>query len=326
MTSDRPPVTPDESAPRSGPRRAWRIALAAVIPIILLYFVGRSIWRQWDAIQAFAWHLDGRWLALSAVAFWADFVLLIVLWKAFLLVVSNRTISTIVAYKISALSNLGKYIPGKVWAFLGVVYFLKRRGFAASEALASTALHQAYTVVAGLLFVSAVLGTEVWGRLPAVSVLVGLALAVVVIYPSVFSFLLNRALALLKRDPLPYTLSFKRAFVLLIAYIGAWVLYGASFWCLLRGIGLENPPFWSMAAAASAAYLIGFLALFAPGGLGVREGVLLVLIAPHLPAGLAATVVVIARVWITIVELVGLVPVLWGEKPGLPQQTESAGS
>lgn len=306
--------------------RLWRYSAAIAIPAVLFYFIGRSIWRQWDTIQAFPWDLDGRWLALSAVAFWADFVLLIVLWKTFLYVISDKRISTIVAYKISALSNLGKYVPGKVWAFLGIVYFLKRRGFAATEALASTALHQAYTVVAGLLFVSAVLGTEIWGRLPLVSVLVGLVLGVIVIYPPVFSFLLNRALRLLKRDPLPYTLSFGRAFALLIAYIFAWVLYGISFWCLLKGIGLDHPPFWSMVAASSAAYLIGFLAIFAPGGLGVREGVLLVLIAPHVPVGLAATVAVIARVWITIVELVGLLPVLWGEKPVRPQHTEPAGS
>lgn len=331
MTPDGRQTTLDGPVPgQAGGRHALprfvRYLIAAVIPAVLLFFIGRSIWRQWDTIQAFTWNLDARWLALSAAAFWADFVILILLWRVFLSIISGKKLSLITAYRISALANLGKYVPGKVWAVLGIVYFLKRRGYAAAEAVASTGLHQAYTVVAGLLFVSAVLGSEIWGRLPLLSVLVGLGLAVVVIYPPVFSGLLNRGLKLLKRDPLPYTLSFGRALTLLLAYVAAWILYGASFWCMLKGIGLENPPFWSMAAASSAAYLLGFLALFAPGGLGVREGVLMVLIAPHSPAGLAATVAVIARVWITIVELIGLLPVVRGigEAPAKLQETDTA--
>lgn len=330
MTPQGPQIPLDDPAAAAPRRRVmprpWRYLLAAVIPAVLLFFVGRNIWRQWDTIEAFAWNLDARWLAASAVAFWADFVILIALWRVFLSTISNKKLSLITSYQISALSNLGKYVPGKVWAVLGIVYFLKRRGYSATEAVAATGLHQAYTVVAGLLFVSAVLGSEIWGRLPLVSVLAGLGLAVVVIYPPVFSCLFNRALALFKREPLPYTISFGRAFLLLLAYVGAWILYGASFWCMLKGIGIDNPPFWSMAAASSAAYLLGFLALFAPGGLGVREGILLVLITPHIPAGLAATVTVIARVWITIVELIGLLPVVRGirDDPAGPPQQDSA--
>jgi hypothetical protein len=213
-------------------------------------------------------------------------------------------------YRISALSNLGKYVPGKVWAVLGMVYFLKREGYAAATAIASTGLHQAYTIVAGGLFVSALLGAEIWGRLSLVPVLVGIGLSMIVVYPPVFSYMLNRGLKLLKREPLPYTLSFGRSLVLLFAYVLAWVLYGTSFWCMLKGIGLENPPFWSMVAAFGAAYLLGFLALFAPGGLGVREGVLLVLVSPHVPAGLAAAIAVAARVWMTLIELIVLLPAL----------------
>jgi hypothetical protein len=226
------------------------------------------------------------------------------------------------------LSNLGKYVPGKVWAVLGMVYFLKREGYATSAAVASTGLHQAYTVVAGALFVSALLGAEIWERLPLVSILVGLGLSVIVVYPPVFSFLLNRALKLFKKEPLPYTLSFGRALILLLAYVLAWILYGTSFWCMLKGIGLVDPPFWSMVVAFDAAYLLGFLALFAPGGLGVREGVLLVLVSPYVPAGLAATVAVVARIWMTVVELLGLLPVLRGvsrpipEQPGSPESEE----
>jgi len=321
------PEPEGDIAPKSPVRyRVLRVAVTVIIPAVLLFFIGRTIWTQWESIGSFAWNIHIVWLFMSAVVFWIDFVLLIALWRLLLKTISGTPLSYKLSYRFSALSNLGKYVPGKVWAVLGMVYFLKREGYPASTAVATTGLHQAYTIVAGLLFVSAVLGTELWGRLPLVSVCVGLALGVIVIYPPVFSYLLNRGLALFKRDPVPYTMSFPRAFALLIAYVAAWILYGTSFWCMLKGIGIDHPPFWMMVASSSAAYLLGFLAIFAPGGIGVREGVLLVLISPYVPAGLAATVAVIARVWITIVELIGLLPVLWGDKPALPQQEKPAGS
>ena len=43
------------------------------------------------------------------------------------------------------------------------------------------------------------------------------------------------------------------------------------------------------------AYLAGYLAFFAAGGLGVREGVMLALLAAFLPAYAAATVPIAAR-------------------------------
>ena len=104
-------------------------------------------------------------------------------------------------------------------------------------------------------------------------------------------------------------------------YLAAWAAYGASFWCFLRGVGLENLPFWQVAAASCGAYLAGFLALFAPGGLGVREGVLAVLLAPFMGPGIPAAVAVLSRLWMTIVELLGLAPLLTplGRRPDATQ-------
>jgi uncharacterized membrane protein YbhN (UPF0104 family) len=58
-------------------------------------------------------------------------------------------------------------------------------------------------------------------------------------------------------------------------------------------------------AAYAAAYAAGFLALLTPAGLGVREGVLVVALAPVLPAGPALVVALVSRVWMMLVELAG---------------------
>jgi hypothetical protein len=58
-------------------------------------------------------------------------------------------------------------------------------------------------------------------------------------------------------------------------------------------------------AAYAAAYAVGFLALLTPAGLGVREGVLVVALAPVLPAGPALVVALVSRLWMMLVELAG---------------------
>jgi uncharacterized membrane protein YbhN (UPF0104 family) len=50
------------------------------------------------------------------------------------------------------------------------------------------------------------------------------------------------------------------------------------------------------------AYQIGYLALFAPGGVGPREIMLQVLMAPFFGPTVAAAIAIAARVWVIIAE------------------------
>jgi uncharacterized membrane protein YbhN (UPF0104 family) len=117
------------------------------------------------------------------------------------------------------------------------------------------------------------------------------------------------------RDPVDIRLPFRRILLLFVIYIIAWVIYGSALWCLLRGVGLDAGVYWEIVASFAAAYLIGFLALFAPGGIGVREGILTLLLTPYLGTGIAALVAVVARLWLTLIELLQLTPLLLKRTP-----------
>jgi uncharacterized membrane protein YbhN (UPF0104 family) len=85
-------------------------------------------------------------------------------------------------------------------------------------------------------------------------------------------------------------------------YAIVWALQGLAFWVLTWGMGyrltlVEGVP------AYGAAYVAGYIALFAPAGIGVRESLLVVFLGPILGAG-AAVVAVTARLWTTLVELI----------------------
>jgi len=71
------------------------------------------------------------------------------------------------------------------------------------------------------------------------------------------------------------------------ANLAAWMGYGVAFWLFARGsLPQAAPALGESIGAYTASYVAGAIAPFAPGGLGVREGVLVMALREH--SGLAA--------------------------------------
>src|SRR5438093_10890795 len=88
--------------------------------------------------------------------------------------------------------------------------------------------------------------------------------------------------------------------------LAGWLAYGLAFWLLARGLGL--PPTLPLATATGVfalGYILGLLALFAPGGVGVRELVFIGLLTPALGSGGAVALSVGSRVRLTLTEAAG---------------------
>jgi hypothetical protein len=88
--------------------------------------------------------------------------------------------------------------------------------------------------------------------------------------------------------------------------LASWIAYGVAFQLFVRGVlGSAAGATSSYIAVYAASYIIGFLALFAPGGVVVRESAL---VAGMVRLGLASqpdafAVAVASRLWLTVVEL-----------------------
>jgi hypothetical protein len=88
-----------------------------------------------------------------------------------------------------------------------------------------------------------------------------------------------------------------------------WAGYGAALWALASGLGFRGMlPIGLATGAFALAYTAGLLALFAPGGILVREGVLVALLSPSLGAGPALAIGLGSRLILTLVELVVALP------------------
>ncbi|MFO1019952.1 MAG: lysylphosphatidylglycerol synthase domain-containing protein [Planctomycetales bacterium] len=92
-----------------------------------------------------------------------------------------------------------------------------------------------------------------------------------------------------------------------------WWLHGLSLGCTIHALGITDLhwthlPRWT--AAASLGTVAGFVVLFSPGGLGVREGMLMLTLEPVLGARAAVVPVLLRIVWF-VSEVVAAVGCYW---------------
>jgi len=292
-------ASPDQPA---RPRAAVAIAQAA----ILLAAFGYIAWRlagQWDALRHHAWTLrpGPALLSLPLAAGW--FLCRVWLWQR-LLAAMGHPLAYRRTFRAWVLSELGRYLPGKVWLVLGRSYLAGRQGVPARVVLTGMVFELALVALAAVAFFPLRAGVGSVIGIPAAWA-VGVALILVAaLHPQIISPLINAALRRLGRAPIEVMPSYR-------ALLGMFALCLLMWACLSAGFALLAASLAPVAARGAAgvaasfpvAWVIGLLAFVAPGGLGVREGVLAALLSGLLPGGMAVVVALASRVWITAVEL-----------------------
>ena len=88
----------------------------------------------------------------------------------------------------------------------------------------------------------------------------------------------------------------------MVLYALNWIVYVTSFWMLALSFGLDG-TFLQVGPSFAAAYVLGYLAFFAPAGMGVREVALGALLRPVMGEA-AWGLAIVARLWMTVGELI----------------------
>jgi uncharacterized membrane protein YbhN (UPF0104 family) len=88
----------------------------------------------------------------------------------------------------------------------------------------------------------------------------------------------------------------------------AWIGYGVALWLLARGLTNVELSLRMATGAFAGSYVIGFLALVAPAGLGVREGVFILMLDRVVGTPAAVALAVASRLLLTVAELGAAVP------------------
>ncbi|MBY0488998.1 MAG: flippase-like domain-containing protein [Gemmatimonadaceae bacterium] len=290
---------------------AFRLALLAVAFVSLAWGFSAQ-WRDLQTeIAASARQLTIHWgyVLLGSGLVLATHATLVQSWRM-LLAGWGGSLGYGRAVQIWTIANLGKWIPGKVWQVGAMGMMAEDEGVsgiaAAGAALLGTLLNIGagfgITALAGAPALNAVRP----GLQPVALVASALFLIGVAALPFVLPRLLDRLATWRGLPAAEQHLAPAAVWTATAINAASWVGYGAAFWCFSRGVtpGVSGDPS-AFVAVYTASYLIGYLVLFSPGGLGFRETALVALLVALGMAGKgdAAILALSSRVWITILEI-----------------------
>lgn len=202
------------------------------------------------------------------------------------------------------IAGIAKYIPGKVWPFIARAMVAERSGVSKPNMLSASIFEQLLTLAVGgsiglALIVPieshltrAVIAVALLAVLPVlIRLLLGQLESIRVMLP----FVRERVPA----DALPTCPRYRSLAALVLCYLMLWLLTGAIASLVLPIIGVTLTP--ALATQVTGAVMLsvcgGFLALFAPGGLGVREGLMVASMSSSLGAAASIKFAILLRLW-----------------------------
>ena len=203
------------------------------------------------------------------------------------------------AASVFFVGQLGKYVPGSIWAVL-----------AQAEMGARLSVPRRRVGVTGLLAIAFALLTGGAIGLPALPVLLGrteiggyAVVAVVVIlavvcYPPLLNWGIARGLRLLRRQPLEHELAGRALVATLAWFTLAWSVSGLTILVLaldISGATLGGSLLLTCVCGFALASAFGMVSVFFPAGFGVRDGVLALILATSMPFAAAVAVAVVSR-------------------------------
>lgn len=299
-----------------------RRRLGIALQLALLALVAWAVWRRLapelagTSLRDFVrWRPAVGLLALATLGLTALHLVQAFLWRRVLVDVGAPPPDARTTVRVYFMSGLARFIPGMVWQFPAFAVLGQQAGIPPLASSASGVIGNLAFLATGIVFLAFTLP----GAPGAVELLVGVlaaagALAGVFVFTAtpagarVRAWAVRRAPAQLKPAvELAARIRPAHALAWTLGYAGSWILLAASYAVFVEAfVPGTIGHFRQLGGIMAASYLGGLLVPFAPAGLGVREGIMVRLLAGVVPAPAAVIIPVAQRLWFFLAEFLAL--------------------
>ena len=331
-------------------RRYWPV-LKWLMFALVITFIGKRVWLLWREGDVGSVVIHWPWLVATFGLYVVGWLPSVLFWHRLIHLCGGTTGRWDVAHAYFA-GHLGKYIPGKASVLLIRAGMLAERGCRPGVA-ALTSTYETLTYMGVGLAVGLALAPVVWRQivvdLPVVirpvferPLAFGAAVVVVcvLLVPAVAKILgliarrltppvvsigdveMGAARVGTESQPTLPDIEIPASFLLgwCFMFVTTWLIHGLSLGCTLRAVGVAASlsDWLTWTGDLWSASFVGFIAVFAPGGLGVREAALIELLKsqPGISSSQAVAASVLLRgVWMA-AEIVVTVALGWKTKRG----------
>jgi uncharacterized membrane protein YbhN (UPF0104 family) len=209
------------------------------------------------------------------------------------------------AARVLFIAQLGKYLPGAVWATVAQVELGREHEIPRKNSATAAVVAMLVSLATALLVVAVTLPLSSGDAVRQYWWALALAPpALICLYPPLTSFFVDRLLRLARRPPLERPISWAGMTRAISWSLLGWVFYSLQAWLLVADMTGQGASVLLIAAGAYAlAWSVGFILIPFPGGVGPRELALIAALAPIMPRGSAIVVAVVSRLVMTIADL-----------------------
>lgn len=298
--------------PKKSRRRyaAISVVLGTVLAIAGLYFVVSKIVDGWSQYGDVIKHATWGWIVLGVLLAFLGMSTLGMVWRSVIAALlptgsqPPRRIDVFVWYQFG---NLGKYVPGGIFQVVGRGELASRGGVPRSVAYNSVALSMGATYVCGAL-VSAVLLPFALLEHGSISstwwVFLAIPLGLGCLHPKILGkvfVLAEKAFGGATERQVP---TWGDSVVLVSRHAPGWLLNGLA--CYVVTLTFDHSPnFFTIVFAGIVSWVAGFLVIFVPSGLGVREAMFTAITQASLGSSTAATVAIVSRLVFVVGDALG---------------------
>jgi glycosyltransferase 2 family protein len=265
--------------------------LAVVVALLAVALYGQA-GTLWNEIQRLSWPIVLLAFALCA----GGLLCSLMVWREMLADLGSR-LSVPEAWRIYFIGGLSKYVPGSIWPVLAQAELGADRGIPRSRSALSVLLCYAVMTCTGAV-VAAI--TLPFANAASVAqyfwVLFLIPIGVAVLSPPVLNRMLALVLRLARQPALPRGVSYRGLARTVTWAVAGWACNGLMVYVLMRQLaGVRQGTLLVSVGAYSLSWAIGFLAVFAPAGAGVREAVMVAVLHTQTTTAIALTVALVSR-------------------------------
>ena len=286
---------------------------------ILLYFLIKPFVQAHSQLKDATFQVHYGWLVCS-------FGAILFYWGAYLYPfavllsgITQKQVSFRTAFTLFHLANITRYLPGRIWGVVRLLSLSNQFRLSKTAVGSSLTLHVGVeTALGGLIAASLLFSKQtqetahrVLENISGHTLLftfVGLGFIVGVLFlVPTLSTHARQLLETLRTTGRPiFQKSFGDQWLnILASHIFLWCCQGLAFSIFVRSFApMEWIDTGVLTACFAFAWIVGFLSFLTPGGLGVREGLLSLLLSGYMPVSQATLVALFCRVWILSAELV----------------------
>lgn len=277
-----------------------KLAIVSMIAVAVAFAFRDSL----SDLQDYSWQVEPAWLALAGALYLMGLVPMALYWRGLLMGLSYEP-NLLGVMRAYALGHLAKYVPGKALTLV-VRSAVVKRGDDATAPIVATVFLETLTLMAiggclaALLLPRILTAHSGYRYMTTIFAVIALLPLLPPVTKRILNWLLRRRLKpeAMQSGPTGVTYSWSLFASGWVASLISWTLMGLSIWATVRSVGanqvssVSQLDLWIVAAAVPV--VAGFLSMI-PGGLVVRDGLLILILGPTLGEPTALIVAALVR-------------------------------